>query len=76
MSKTSFDKIDITCSSNGRIARADILERTDKILKVAFEGTNIGITLYRKDKSKVYVGNQNGLEFTAKGDSNATTRRN
>lgn len=44
---------------------ADILAKTDKMLKVAFVGTDITLTLNRTDVNKPYVGSAQGLEFVA-----------
>ena len=59
-----MEKIQIRCTENGKIKTADVLSRNDKYLKVAVEGTQIAIELFRKDVNKPYIGHTAGLEFT------------
>ena len=59
-----MDKIEITCTNNGKTKTADILFRNDKHLKVAVEGTQITIEMHRLDVNKPYIGHTAGLEFT------------
>ena len=59
-----MDKIEITCTNNGKTKSADVLSRNDKHLKVAIEGTQITIEMHRLDVNKPYVGHTAGLEFT------------
>ena len=59
-----MDKIEITCTNNGKTKTADILFRNDKHLKVAIEGTQITIEMHRLDVNKPYIGHTAGLEFT------------
>ena len=59
-----MEQIEITCIDNGKTKTADVLNRTDKYMKVVFEGTNMTLELVRKDLNKPYVGNKAGLEFT------------
>ena len=59
-----MDKIEITCTTNGKTKTADILFRSDKHLKVAIEGTQIAIEMHRQDLNKPYIGHTAGLEFT------------
>lgn len=59
-----------TCSvksENGKIAKADILKKSDRSIRVAFQGTNIVMNLTRSDPRKPYVGTMHGLEFTTQG---------
>jgi len=58
-----MEKIQIRCTENGKIKTADVLSRNDKYLKVAVEGTQIAIELFRKDVNKPYIGHTAGLEF-------------
>ena len=58
-----MEKIQICCTENGKIKTADVLSRNDKYLKVAVEGTQIAIELFRKDVNKPYIGHTAGLEF-------------
>ena len=59
-----MDKIEITCTNNGKTKTADILFRSDKHLKVAIESTQITIEMHRQDLNKPYIGHTAGLEFT------------
>tara|TARA_Y100000296_G_C4967592_1_gene154207 strand:+ start:267 stop:455 length:189 start_codon:yes stop_codon:yes gene_type:complete len=59
-----MDKIEITCTNNGKTKTADILFRSDKHLKVAVEDTQITIEMHRLDVNKPYIGHTAGLEFT------------
>jgi hypothetical protein len=60
------NKIEITCTDNGKSKTADVLRKNDKFLKVAVEGTQIAIEMFRQDVNKPYIGHTAGLEFTWK----------
>ena len=57
----------VTNPSNGRTVEADVLQRSDKRLRVALAGTNITINLTREDVRRPYIGKTNGLEFSSMG---------
>ena len=59
-----MDKIEITCTNNGKTKTADVLVHNDKHLKVVIEGTQITIEMHRQDLNKPYTGHTAGLEFT------------
>jgi len=59
-----MEQIEITCLDNGKTKTAEILNRTDKYMKVVIEGTMMTIELSRKDLNKPYIGTRAGLEFT------------
>jgi hypothetical protein len=59
-----MDKIEITCTNNGKTKTADVLFRNDKHLKVAVEGTQITIEMHRLDVNKPYIGHTAVFEFT------------
>ena len=59
-----METIEIHCTDNDKIKKAEVLSRTDKYIKVVFEGTEMTLELVRKDLNKPYVGNKAGLEFT------------
>jgi len=69
MQTQKFNQVDVTCTNTGKIAIADVLQKNDKILKVALVGTNIVIMLKREDTRKLYIGNFKNLEFTSTGQS-------
>jgi hypothetical protein len=60
-----MEQINITCTDTNKTQMADILVKTDKMLKVAFVGTNVTLTLNRIDTNRPYVGSAQGLEFVA-----------
>ena len=62
-----METIEIHCTDNDKIKTAEVLSRTDKHMKVVFEGTTMTLELIRKDLNKPYVGNKAGLEFTYNG---------
>ena len=58
-----MEKIEITCTNNGKTKPAQILSKTDKYMKVILPGTQITIELFRKDLNTEYTGHTAGLEF-------------
>jgi hypothetical protein len=60
------NKIEITCTNNGKSKTADVLLKNDKFLKVVVEGTQIAIEMFRENVNKPYIGHTAGLEFTWK----------
>ena len=62
-----METIEIHCTDNDKVKTAEVLSRTDKHMKVVFEGTTMTLELMRKDLNKPYVGNKAGLEFTYDG---------
>ena len=62
-----MEAIEIYCTDNDKTKTAEVLSRTDKYIKVVFEGTTMTLELSRKDLNKPYVGNKAGLEFTYDG---------
>ena len=59
-----METVTIKCVQNGVTAIADVLEKSDKRLKVAFKNSDITVVLYKKDpKSKLYGGSHLGLHF-------------
>ncbi|MAI83329.1 MAG: hypothetical protein CMM91_05840 [Rickettsiales bacterium] len=55
--------IDLTCTNNGLSKPAEILNESDKYMKVVVEGTAMTIELYRNEPKGPYVGHKAGLEF-------------
>lgn len=62
-----METIEIHCTDNDKVKTAEVLSRTDKHMKVVFEGTTMTLELMRKDVNKPYVGNKAGLEFIYNG---------
>lgn len=62
-----METIEIHCTDNDKVKTAEVLSRTDKHMKVVFEGTTMTLELVRKDVNKPYVGNKAGLEFVYNG---------
>jgi|TARA_A100000164_G_scaffold358482_1_gene370168 hypothetical protein len=59
-----METIEITCTNNGKTKTAEVLQQTDKYIKVVVEGTQIAIEMFREDVNKSYKGHTAGLEFT------------
>ena len=59
-----MEKIEITCTNNGKSKIAEVLQQNDKYLKVVVEGTQITIEMFRQDVNIPYKGHTAGLEFT------------
>ena len=59
-----MDKVTITCSDNGKTKTADVLQQSDKYMKVVIDGTTMTVELSRQDVNRPYVGTKAGLEFT------------
>ncbi len=57
----------VNCEDTGKKMTADILQRSDKSLKVVIQGTNITINMNRTDTRKSYIGRSAGLEFSTMG---------
>jgi hypothetical protein len=58
-----METITITCTNNDRTKEADVLERTDKYMKVQVPGTQLFIEMFRDDVNIPYTGHTAGLEF-------------
>jgi len=61
------DTCKVINTNNGRTVIGDILQRSDKRIRVALQGTNMTLTMTRDDVRRPYVGNAAGLEFTTMG---------
>ena len=59
-----MDSIEVICTDNGKTKTAEDLSKSDKHIKVVFEGTTITLELFRADVNKPYIGHKSGLEFT------------
>jgi hypothetical protein len=58
------ETIEIRCTNNDKTKTAEVMQQTDKYMKVIVEGTQIAIELFREDVNKSYTGHMSGLEFT------------
>ncbi len=58
-----MDQIKITCQDNGKVAEAEVLNQSDKYLKVVLIGTNLTLELFKNDPNKPFIGHKSGLEF-------------
>ena len=58
-----MEKIEITCTNNGKTKIAEVMHKTDKYMKVIVEGTQIFIELFREDVNTPYTGHTAGLKF-------------
>ena len=58
-----METIEITCTNNGKTKTAEVMQQTDKYMKVIVEGTQIFIEMFREDLNTPYTGHTAGLEF-------------
>ena len=58
-----MEKIELVCTNNNKSNTADVLQKNDKYMKVALEGTQIVIELFRDNLNTSYKGHTAGLEF-------------
>jgi hypothetical protein len=63
-----MEQCNIYCVNTENDALGDILERSDKRIKVALVGTDMTIVLTRRVTSQPYVGHMSGLEFETFGE--------
>ena len=59
-----MEQIEIICTDNGKTKNAEVLNKSDKYIKVVVEGTQIAIEMFRKDVNKPYIGHTAGFYFT------------
>jgi hypothetical protein len=59
--------VKVTCTDTNQTVEADLIDQTDKRLRVSFKKGRATLTMTRSDTRKVYVGNEAGLEFFSKG---------
>ena len=64
----NFNQVTVTNTNTGKVAKADVLQHSDKALKVVLVGTTLTIFLKRTDVNKVYIGNVGAMEFTSTGE--------
>ncbi len=62
-----MNRVKVTNLNNERSVDADVLQRSDKRMRVALVGTNIVINLTRDDTRRPYIGSLNGIEFSSQG---------
>ena len=58
-----METIILTCTNNDKTKEAEVLEQTDKYMKVIIPGTKLCIELFRDDVNIPYTGHTAGLEF-------------
>lgn len=63
-----FDQVYVTNTNSGKAIKADVLEHSDKAMKVALVGTTMSLFLKRTDVSKPYIGIVGSMEFTTTGE--------
>ncbi len=65
-----MDRTIIVSTNTGANAPADILEKSDRFMKVVMVAmTDMPISMYKNDPNDAfYVGNAAGMEFTSTGD--------
>lgn len=62
-----MEKVKITNTNTGKTVSADVLNRSDKSLRVVLQGTMITLNLTRSDLRRPYIGHMNGMEFSSAG---------
>ena len=55
--------IEIVCTNNGKTKTAEVMQRSDKYMKVIVPGTRIFIEMFRDNLNTPYTGHTAGLEF-------------
>lgn len=64
-----MDKTEVTCTDTDQVMGADVLDKSSRRLKVAVDGSNMSITLTKKDPhDRYYIGSAAGFEFTSTGE--------
>lgn len=63
----SLETCSVVLTESGKTVTADILKKSDKVIRVALQGTDIVLNLSRTDTRRPYVGERHGLEFTTSG---------
>lgn len=64
-----MDRTTVTCIDSDITVGADVLDKSDRFLKVAMDGTTTAIELYKDTPNdRVYIGYMFGMEFTSEGD--------
>ena len=53
-----METITIKCTNNGKTKEAEVLNKTDKYLKVVLPGTQIVLELFRDDLNSEYTDTQ------------------
>lgn len=67
MATQNYKQVIVHCTDFGKDAKADVLQQTEDMMKVAVVGSAMTITLRRKDLKKPYVGNVGNMEFISNG---------
>ena len=62
-----MQKVNVNCEDTGKVIACDVLERSDKQMKVVPPGTTTSIILRRTDLRKPYIGNFAKMTFSTKG---------
>ncbi len=63
-----MNKCSVYCIETKKDVTADILEQSDKRIKVVFTGTNMTLVLQRQHLRQPYVGHEAGMEFETFGE--------
>ncbi len=64
-----MDRTTIICTDTENTLEADVLERSAMRMKVALDGSEIALELYKETpNSPIYIGHKYGMEFTSTGD--------
>lgn len=64
-----MDQVNVTAVESGVTAVADVLQRSDRHMKVAIVATNITVTLSKNTPNDdLYTGREYGMDFTCDGE--------
>lgn len=64
-----MDRTFVTCTDTDSTVGADVLEKSDRYIKVALDGATIALKLFKDTPTtRVYVGCMFGMEFTTTGE--------
>lgn len=64
-----MDRTEVTCTDTGNTIGADILDKSDRYLKVVVDGSELPLILRKNDPhDRFYVGALADFEFTSTGD--------
>lgn len=63
-----MERVSVYCVNTESDATADVLERSDKRIKVVFTTTDMTLVLTRQDNRQPYIGSMSGLTFETFGE--------
>lgn len=67
MTTHNYKQTIVHCTDLNTSAKADIIQQNDNMIKVAFVGSAVTMTLHRTESRRPYVGNYMKMEFSTTG---------